>query len=212
MGGSGPTSPSGREFCRVQTSDLTVDPHSVTFSTSLKFPTLFAVGVASAPQAPKSAIPYPLLPLRCCLYVARPSDRDQYLTNTDIWVYIAMSLKTVEMVRIEVLFSLSGYTCCLSFCRQCRNMLCLMILLWKRKGLSSLVKYSRSQAHQKLQNGKCRNVGQDWYDSILSCVFISFFFSLLVSLQPSGFKSGDRSRAIIHVSSSVISIKRSFLC
>lgn len=176
MAGNGATSPSAREFCRVQTSDLTVEPHCVTFSTSLKFPTLFAVGVASAPQAPKSAIPYPLLPLRCCLYVARPSDRDQYLTNTDIWVYIAMSLKTVEMVRIGVFFSLSGYTCCLSFCRQCRNMLCLMILLWKRKGLSSLVRYLRFQVHQKLLNGKCQNVGQDWYDSILSCMLYLFSF------------------------------------
>ncbi len=41
---------------------------------------------------------FPIVPLRCCLYVACPSDLDQYLTNTDIWVYVGMGLKTVETV------------------------------------------------------------------------------------------------------------------
>lgn len=97
--GSGVSSPSLREFHRVATSELNIDNHNVTFTTTLKYPSLFAVGFATAPLTQKGGISpysYPLAPLRCCLYVACPTDLDQYLTNTDIWIYIAMNLKTVE--------------------------------------------------------------------------------------------------------------------
>ena len=86
------SSPSHREFRRLATSDLLVEMHSVSFTTSIRYPSLFVVAMAPPPPS------YPLLPLRCCMYVASPSDRDQYITNTDILVYVAMNLKTVEMV------------------------------------------------------------------------------------------------------------------
>ena len=86
------SSPSHREFRRLATSDLLVEMHSVSFTTSIRYPSLFVVAMTPPPPS------HPLPPLRCCMYVACPSDRDQYITNTDILVYVAMNLKTVEMV------------------------------------------------------------------------------------------------------------------
>ena len=96
------SSPSHREFRRLATSDLVVEMHNVSFTTSIRYPSLFVVGMALSPSNP----PHPLLPMRCCLYVACPSDKEQYLTNVDILVFVAMNLKTVEMVSKAVVVRL----------------------------------------------------------------------------------------------------------
>lgn len=95
-------SPSARSFQRVATGGLSLEPTHVVFETCMKYPTLFAVGVATAPvnRGKVANIQYPVPPLRCCLYVACPADRDKYLSTTDIDVYIAMSTKTVDQVGV----------------------------------------------------------------------------------------------------------------
>jgi ankyrin repeat protein len=99
---TGVTSPSCRDFQRLAVSDLKINSDYVTFTTSIRYPSLFVVGVASPPQTSKgtlSMIQYPVLPMRCCLYVACPSEREEYVTNTEISLYVGMSLKTVDAVR-----------------------------------------------------------------------------------------------------------------
>ena len=95
-------SPGGMELTRVSTADIVADPLYVSFTTIVKNPTVFVVGVSMAPPTIRGIPPpisYPLLPLRCCLYVACPADRDQYLPSVDIEVYVGLSLKTVDQVN-----------------------------------------------------------------------------------------------------------------
>lgn len=75
-----------------------MDTHYVSFTTTVKYPSLFTVAVATPPPTLNNAPP--ILPMRCFLYIASPSEREQYVTNTDILMYVAMNLKTVEMVSV----------------------------------------------------------------------------------------------------------------
>lgn len=96
-------SPGTREFRHLSSlTSFTLEATHATFTTSVSHPTLFAVGLLVSPSTFNGNVSptmLPIVPLRCCLYVACPSDLDQYLTNTDIWVYVGMGLKTVETVR-----------------------------------------------------------------------------------------------------------------
>ena len=95
-------SPSTRSFQRAVTTSLSLEPTQVVFETNIKYPVLFAVGVAIAPivKGRVTNALYPFSPLRCCLYVACPADRDKYLSTTDIEVYVAMGVKTVDRVSV----------------------------------------------------------------------------------------------------------------
>ena len=88
-------------FRRLDTYDLSVEDNLAIFSTQLKTPSLFAVGLAtmSGRRPSGGPAPYVPIPLKCIMYVVCPTDSDQYLTSADIMVYVAMKLPTVQLVR-----------------------------------------------------------------------------------------------------------------
>ena len=96
-------SPDRRELTMdVDATNISIDRTYVTFTTVLEQPTVFAVDVATDPpsfQGVPSPFEYPLLSLRCCLYIACPSDKDKYLPSTDIMTYVGLSLRTVDQVK-----------------------------------------------------------------------------------------------------------------
>ena len=100
-------SPDRRELTLDEdATNITVDRTYVTFTTTLRQPTVFAVGVATESPSFHGALSpfdFPLLSLRCCLYIAYPSDKDKYLMSTDIMTYVGLNLRTVNQVDITKL-------------------------------------------------------------------------------------------------------------
>ena len=122
--------------------NISIDRTYVTFTITLRQPTVFAVGVAT--ESPSfhgtlSPFDYPLLSLRCCLYIAYPSDKDKYLMSTDIKTYVGLNLRTVDQVKRNLhCVTLSNF---LLLFRLFRSLLFLMISLWKRSRSIYLDRY-----------------------------------------------------------------------
>ena len=92
-------SPDRRELTKLSGNiDPAIERSYITFTTIIKQPTVFAVGVSMA-RFQDDTIPYPTL--KCCLYIACPADKDKYLLSVDIETYVGLDLKTVDQVRVD---------------------------------------------------------------------------------------------------------------
>ena len=88
------------EFNHLQTSDLIMDHHYAMFTTILHKPSYFVMGLPSSTGDVSLASPLPVVPLRCSLYVEYPADSNDYITGSDVVVWVTLNLKTVELVSI----------------------------------------------------------------------------------------------------------------
>ena len=85
----------------LQTSHLTVEDHYAMFITTLHKSSYFVMGLASSTKGVSLLSPLPVFPLQCSLFVVYPADLNDYITGTYIYVYITLSLKTVELVSVH---------------------------------------------------------------------------------------------------------------
>ena len=88
------------EFNNLQTPDLIVDHHYAMFTTILHKPSYFVMGLPSSTGGVSLLSPLPFVPLRCSLYVEYPADSNDYITGSDVDVFVTLNLKTVELVSI----------------------------------------------------------------------------------------------------------------
>ena len=88
------------EFNHLLTPDLTVDHHYAMFTTTLHKPSYFFMGLSSSTRGVSLLSPLPVVPLRCSLYVEYPADSNDYITGSDVIVWVTLNLKTVELVSI----------------------------------------------------------------------------------------------------------------
>ena len=89
-----------QEFIPVETSDLTMNDDSISFTTTVSGPSLYVVGVplSTVGVAPN---PLPVVPLQCVVSVSCSSDLDDYLRGTDISVTISMDLRRKQVNLIN---------------------------------------------------------------------------------------------------------------
>ena len=92
------------EFNYLQTPDLIVDHHYAMFTTILHKPSYFVMGLASSTGSVSLLSPLPVVPLRCSLYVEYPADSNDYITGSDVDVYVTLNLKTVRLVSIKCIY------------------------------------------------------------------------------------------------------------
>ena len=88
------------EINYLQTPDLIVDHHYAMFTTILHKPSYFVMGLPSSTGGVSLLSPLPVVPLRCSLYVEYPADSNDYITGSDVDVFVTLNLKTVELVSI----------------------------------------------------------------------------------------------------------------
>ena len=88
------------KFNYSQTTDLIVDHHYAMFTTILHKPSYFVMGLSSSTGDVPLVSPLPVIPLRCSLYVEYPADSNDYITGSDVDVWVTLNLKTVELVSI----------------------------------------------------------------------------------------------------------------
>ena len=86
------------EFNNLQTPDLIVDHHYAMFTTTLHKPSYFVMGLPSSTGDVSLMSPLPVVPLRCSLYVEYPADSNNYITGSDVRVWVTLNLKTFELV------------------------------------------------------------------------------------------------------------------
>ena len=98
---SGLSSSTFFKFNNLQTSHLTVEDHYAMFITTLHKFSCFVMGLASSTGGMSPLSPLPVVPLQCSLYVEYPADLNDYITGTDIDVYVTLNLKTVELVSVH---------------------------------------------------------------------------------------------------------------
>ena len=84
----------------LQTPDLIVDHHYAMFTTILHKLSYFVMGLASSTEVVSLLSPLPVAPLRCSLYVEYPANSNDYITGSDVDVFVTLNLKTVELVSI----------------------------------------------------------------------------------------------------------------
>ena len=99
--GSGLSSSTFFKFNHLQTSHLTVEDHYAMFITTFHKSSCFVMGLASSTGDMSPLSPLPVVPLQCSLYVEYPADLNDYITGTHIYVYVTLSLKTVELVSVH---------------------------------------------------------------------------------------------------------------
>ena len=90
------------EFNHLQTPDLIVDHNYSMFTTILHKPSYFVMGLASSTGGVSLLSPLSVVPLRCSLYVEYPVDSNDYITGSDVRVWVTLNLKTVELVSIII--------------------------------------------------------------------------------------------------------------
>ena len=88
------------EYNYSQTLDLIMDHHYAIFTTILHKPSYFVIGLPSSTGDVSLVSPLPVVPLRCSLYVEYPADSNDYITGSDVIVWVTLNLKTVELVSI----------------------------------------------------------------------------------------------------------------
>ena len=88
------------DFSYSQTPDLIMDHHYAMFTTTLHKPSYFVMGLPSSTGDVSLVSPLPVVPLRCSLYVEYPADSNDYITGSDVVVWVTLNLKTVELVSI----------------------------------------------------------------------------------------------------------------
>ena len=88
------------DFNYSQTPDLIMDHHYAMFTTTLHKPSYFVMGLLSSTGDVSLVSPLPVVPLRCSLYVEYPADSNDYITGSDVIVWVTLNLKTVELVSI----------------------------------------------------------------------------------------------------------------
>ena len=88
------------EFSYLQTPYLIVDHHYAMLTTILHKPSYFVMGLPSSTGGVSLLSPLPVVPLRCSLYVEYPADSNDYITGSDIRVWVILNLKTFELVSI----------------------------------------------------------------------------------------------------------------
>ena len=88
------------EFNHSQTTDLIMDHHYAMFTTILHKPSYFVMGLPSSTVGVSLMSPLPVVPFRCSLYVEYPADSNDYITGSDVRVWVTLNLKTVELVSI----------------------------------------------------------------------------------------------------------------
>ena len=87
-------------FSHLLTPDLVVDHHYAMFTTTLHKPSYFVMGLPSSTGDVSLVSPLLVVPLRCSLYVEYPADSNNYITGSDVDVWVTLNLKTVELVSI----------------------------------------------------------------------------------------------------------------
>ena len=88
------------DFNHSQTPDLIMDHHYAMFTTTLHKPSYFVMGLPSSTGDVSLVSPLPVVPLRCSLFVEYPADSNDYITGSDVRVWVTINLKTVELVSI----------------------------------------------------------------------------------------------------------------
>ena len=88
------------EYNYLQTPDLIMDHHYAMFTTILHKPSYFVMGLPSSTGDVSLVSPLPVVPLRCSLYVEYPADSNDYITGSDVRVWVTLNLRTVELVSI----------------------------------------------------------------------------------------------------------------
>ena len=69
------------------------------------------MGLASSTGGASLLSPLPVVPLQCSLYVEYPADSNDYITGSDVDVYVTLNLKTIELVSINTYHVVNYYTC-----------------------------------------------------------------------------------------------------
>ena len=88
------------QFNHLQTPDLIVDHHYTMFTTILNKSSYFVMGLASSTGDVSLLSPLPVVPSRCSLYVEYSADSNDYITGSDVRVWVTLNLKTFELVSI----------------------------------------------------------------------------------------------------------------
>ena len=97
------------EFNYLHTPDLIVDHHYAMFTTILHKLSYFVMGFASSTRGVSLLSPLPVVPLRCSLYVEYPTDSNDYITGSDVRVWVTLNLKTFELVSITCTLHTAGF-------------------------------------------------------------------------------------------------------
>ena len=58
------------------------------------------MGLASSTGGVSLLSPLPVVSLQCSLYVEYPADSNDFITGSDVDIYVTLNLKTVELVSI----------------------------------------------------------------------------------------------------------------
>ena len=88
------------EYNYLLTPDLIMDHHYAMFTTTFQKPSYFVMGLSSSAGDVQMLSPLPVVPLRYSLYVEYPADSNNYITGSDVYVWVTLNLKTVELVSV----------------------------------------------------------------------------------------------------------------